>query len=149
MFTTTFPIPLPYINPAIYVGFYTFGNPIVSRKPDSMSLLSIAGLASQAMVHGILAISWALMVRHGLSNILTFVWPAHLISYNFFWWPLVDNAVFAILQARLLWIAFRGRKVISSEDQEEYQDEDQEQCQDEDQEECQDEDEKAVLPKTV
>lgn len=47
MFTTTFPIPLPYINPAIYVGFYTFGNPIVSRKPDSMSLLSIAGLASQ------------------------------------------------------------------------------------------------------
>jgi len=121
VFTADFPHLLLYINPAlIYVGFYALSKRILPMTPDSTSPLSIAGLASQATVHGILTMSWALMVRPRLNH-LTLVWPALIMSYNFFWWPLVDNAIFAVLQGKLLWIALRGDKVISSEDQHEGQ----------------------------
>ncbi|KAJ5674965.1 uncharacterized protein N7477_004899 [Penicillium maclennaniae] len=133
MFTADAPHLLPYLNPAVSVGLYTFSTPIVPRRPDSTSLLSIAGLASQAMVHVILAVSWALMVRPRLDQILTFVWPALIMSYNFFWWPMVDNTVFAVLQGRLLWKACREKKVVASEDRHEWLDGD----------------EKAELPGTV
>lgn len=115
--TADFPHLLLYINPAvIYVGLSAFSKRTLPTRPDSTSPLSLAGLASQATVHGIMTVSWALMVRPRLNH-LTQVWPALIISYNFFWWPLVDNAIFVVLQGRLLWIALRGNKVISSEGQ--------------------------------
>jgi hypothetical protein len=82
-----------------------------------MSALSLAGIASQDIVHGILTVFWALMVRPWSARMSTLVWPALIMSYSFFLWHLVDNVVFAALQGRLLWVAIRGRGVVSSEGQ--------------------------------
>lgn len=123
--TTDFSPLLLYINPAvIYMGLNTFSKR-VPTTPESPSSLSIAGLASQTTVHGILTVSWVLMVRPRLVH-LTQVWPALIMSWNFFWWPLVENAIFAVLQGRLLWIALRGEMVGSIESQHKVQDEDEE-----------------------
>lgn len=122
-FTTDFAFLLLYNNPAvIYVSSCTFSQRLLPTGVDSTSPLALAGLASQLTVHGILTISWSLMVRPRLNQILTLVWPALIMSYNFFWWPPVDNAIFTILQGRLLWIALRGEKVISSQGQYEVED---------------------------
>lgn len=125
-FTAGLPQLLLYINPSvIYLGLYTFSKHYKAR-PESMSALSLAGIASQAIVHGILTVFWALMVRSWSARMSTLVGPALIMSYSFLLWHLVDNVVFAALQGRLLWVAIRGRGVVSSEGQGKVQDEDEE-----------------------
>jgi hypothetical protein len=120
--TSDFAFILLYSNPAvIYVSLYTFSQRPHPTGVDFTSPLALAGLASQVTVHGILTVSWTLMVRPRLNQILTNVWPALIMSYNFLWWPLLDNAIFTILQGRLLWLALRGKKVISGQGQYEVQ----------------------------
>ncbi len=134
-----------YTNPAlVYLGWSAFSKR-GSTKPDSTSLLSLAGIASQVGVHGILTTSWALMAspwftKH-LMTLTAIPWPALIQSWNFSLWPLVDNGIFAVLQGKLLWVAIRGRKVASKEGQHKLQ------AVDEDEDE--DEDGKTTLPLTV
>lgn len=126
IFTAAFPQLLLYTNPAlIYLGYSTFFKRAPTRpEPASTSppLLGLAGFASQAVVHGILAFFWAVKVRPWSTPFTTLVWPAWIMSYNFFWWPLLDNAVLIVIQGKLLWIAIKGRKVIFRESQEKVRD---------------------------
>jgi hypothetical protein len=139
------PLLLFYTNPAlIYLGLSAFSKR-GPTKLDSTSPLSLAGIASQAGVHGILTMSWALMVWPWFTKYLmrlTVIPRLDLIkSWNLFLWPLVDNGIFAVLQGKLLWVAIRGRNVTSKEGRHRLQ------AMDEDEDE--DEDEKTTLPLTV
>lgn len=144
IFTNGFPQLLFYTNPAlVYLGWSAYA----SRGPtklDSTSPLSLAGIASQASVHSILTMSWALMVwpwfTKYLMRLTAIPWPALIKSWNLFLWPLVDNGIFAVRQGKLLWVAIRGRKVTK---------EGQHNLQAMDEDEDKDEDGETTLPLTV
>ncbi|KAF9880081.1 hypothetical protein CkaCkLH20_02035 [Colletotrichum karsti] len=74
----------------------------MTRKRGSPGALSLPGLAGQAVVFAILAISWMIRVKY----------PPYLPSWDEWYrltgWPVVNNGFFALGQLLLLWIATRG-----------------------------------------
>jgi hypothetical protein len=134
-FTNSSPQLLFYANPAlIYLGLSIFLKRGLIKLDSTGTPLSLAGIASQTAVHGIVAVFWALMLGPGLirgwrkSAILN--WPTCVLLWNRDWWPVVDNGIFAMLQGKLLWVSFRGRKATSKEGRHELQAMDEEQDED-------------------
>jgi hypothetical protein len=74
--------------------------------------LSVTGLAVQAVIFAVVALSWLFR--------LVFPWNEHLINlggllmwYQYVGWVAVDNAIFAVAQAVLYWLATRSRRGIA------------------------------------
>lgn len=69
--------------------------------------LSLAGLAAQALVFTLVAISWTMRLSfpwHQVDHVTPELFP---YWYEFFGWAAVDNAIFALVQAILPWITSR------------------------------------------
>lgn len=114
-----------YTSPvSIYMGLNLFGKRPLTR-PDSPSFLSIVGLASQDAVHGILTVTWVLMIRPQLSQ-LNQPWVVLFMMWSLFWWPMLDDTIWAGLQGRLLWVALKAKLVGSIEGQYKVEDKDEE-----------------------
>ncbi|KAF0320358.1 hypothetical protein GQ607_012454 [Colletotrichum asianum] len=68
------------------------------QRQSSPGAISVPGLATQAVVFAVLAISWMIRVRY----------PPYSPSYNGWYrlvgWPVVNNGLFSIVQGILLWI---------------------------------------------
>lgn len=119
-FTNTSPPLLLYASPAlIYLFLSIFLNRGLAKLDSTGTPLSLAGIASQTAVHGIVAVSWALMVGPPLirnwRKYAVIYWPNYVLLWNRFLWPLVDQGIFAVLQGKSLWVAIRGRKATSME----------------------------------
>ncbi|PYH81468.1 hypothetical protein BO82DRAFT_283887, partial [Aspergillus uvarum CBS 121591] len=72
--------------------------------------LSPVGLAAQAGVFSVLAITWPLRVTYlGSSWDIYTSWFTIYNWYIFVGWPAVDNGVFALVQASLLWVAWKNQ----------------------------------------
>jgi hypothetical protein len=87
---------------------------IFSANHERKSLLGILGLASQALMHVILAVSWLRLVR--IPSDGSRGWKFLFNWYNLFGWAPVDNVVFAIVQGRLFWSALQERKKLAVEE---------------------------------
>lgn len=69
--------------------------------PDGARALSLEGLAAQAVVFALLALSWLWRLRWPGPGVMIATW------YQCVGFVSVDHAVFAVVQAVLLWIAVR------------------------------------------
>jgi hypothetical protein len=65
--------------------------------------LSLMGLASQAVIFAVLALSWVFPVRFEYDLSVWFSSWGSFVS-----WATVGNGAFAVVQGILLWIALRG-----------------------------------------
>jgi hypothetical protein len=70
-------------------------------RPDGARALSLEGLAAQAVVFALLALSWLWRLRWPGSGVMIVSW------YQCVGFVSVDHAVFAVVQGVLLWIAVR------------------------------------------
>lgn len=106
-----------YINPIVTMGIVL----AFWAQTKKASALSTLGLATQAVVFSLVALSWTLRVRFIDFNDLEGPdWPDEvtlpmlrslLIAwYQLVGWAAVDNALFAIMQAVLLCIARRQKR---------------------------------------
>lgn len=73
----------------------------------SLQALSLVGLATQAVIFTIVAISWTMRVRFPWNVFEYFSLLYFTTWYQLVGWAAVDNAVFAIVQTVLLWLAIR------------------------------------------
>jgi hypothetical protein len=106
---------LMHVNPAVIcVTAYVFSDLVYESRPDSTSLLSIVGLASQILIHIILPISWLGLLRIPYKTFLSFSLMGLVACYQLFIWALVDNAIFAVLQGWLLRMALKERKAMAT-----------------------------------
>lgn len=100
-----------FINPIVtIIGFASlFVQARVTRSRPSPGALSIVGLAIQAVVFAVVALYWPL--RMTIPREFWNMSPLRscITWYQLVGWAAVDNAVFAIVQAVLLWIAMRQR----------------------------------------
>lgn len=115
--TSFYHLPL-YMNPAATCAVFYYVWPISKPrlKPHSTSTLGLLGLASQAVAHIILAFSWLSIMYAPYSSLISKPWAQIFFWYNTFLWAPVDNAIFAVIQGRLLWIALKERKRILAEE---------------------------------
>jgi hypothetical protein len=100
-----------FLNPIVTA--LNIASLFVQAREPAMDALSSVGLAVQAVVFSLVAASWAV-------GRLTFPWE-ELVSrqpvtlrvlitwYQLVGWVAVDNAIFAIVQAILLWLKLRRR----------------------------------------
>jgi hypothetical protein len=100
-----------FINPIItmlgFASLFAQARETISRP--SHRALSIVGLAIQVVVFAVVALCWPLRM-----TIPREYWDMPLLRrwmtwYQLVGWATIDNAVFAIVQAVLLWIAMRRR----------------------------------------
>lgn len=106
---------LTRLNPAVIcVTTYVFSDSVNRSRPDSTSLLSVVGIASQISIHILLPISWLWLIRIPYKMFLSFPLMGLVASYQLFGWALVDNALFAALQGWLLWMALKERKALAT-----------------------------------
>lgn len=97
---------VPLVTLLTALSFYFEGRSILSRPPGDTGSLSLIGLLVQALVFGVVAVSWESRVQ----------WPDHpppigggLVWwgwYRMIGWAAIDNAVFAAGQA-YLWLVLR------------------------------------------
>ena len=110
-----------FINPVVtLLGIFSLYSQMrKTLAQPSVGVLSIYGLAVQAVVFAFVAISWPFRLNLGPE------FPGIPLSalgswYQLVGWATVDNAIFATVQAVLFWIAVRrsgdGEVVISSDD---------------------------------
>jgi len=100
-----------FINPIVtFISFASlFAQARETLLQPSQGALSIAGLAIQAVVFAVVALYWPLRMTiprefWDMSPVRSFITRYQLVG-----WAAVDNAVFAIVQAVLLWIAMHRR----------------------------------------
>ncbi|KAJ5096720.1 hypothetical protein N7456_007441 [Penicillium angulare] len=104
-----------FVTPAVTcASLYGLSKRIRPMKPDTSSVLSVIGLASQAFVHVALFISMLMLLPITPQKIPTLRWKSFFALYNLYGWALVDNAVYALIQGRLLWMALRNRRMGST-----------------------------------
>jgi len=102
------------IDPAVIcVMTYVCIHSVNKTRPDSTSLLSIIGIISQILIHTILPIFWLGLIRVPFWVFLFPPWNGFAVFYELYGWVLLDNAFFAVLQGRLLWMALRQRKAMA------------------------------------
>jgi hypothetical protein len=91
-----------FINPIVTILSITtlFAQVREILSQPSLRALSLVGLATQAVIFAIVAISWMMRVKYPW-NVLDFL----TAWYQLVGWAAVDNAVFAIVQAVLLLLA--------------------------------------------
>lgn len=96
----------------------TIFNPIVTimsirslfLQIPQAAALSIFGLASQALVFALVALSWTARVSFPAIPIDRISWYVLSTWYQLVGWAAVDNAVFAMVQFVLFYMAKRRRK---------------------------------------
>lgn len=76
---------------------------------SSVQALSTIGLAIQAVVSIIVAVSWVFQVSFSIDKWQLNPWTLHFWNtwYQLVGWAAVDNVIFAIGQAVLLWLGTR------------------------------------------
>lgn len=100
-----------FINPIVTViGFASFfAQAHESRSRSSLGALSIKGLAIQAVVFAVVALYWQLRMRIPEEGWDMSPQRSFITWYQLVGWAAIDNTVFAIVQAVLLWVARRQR----------------------------------------
>jgi hypothetical protein len=97
------------VNPVItllgIISFLPQAREILSRR--SPGALSIPGLAVQAVVFAAVALYWPW--RMSMGSLRDIPWGSLISWYQLVGWAAVDNAVFAVVQAALLWVALHRR----------------------------------------
>ncbi|KAF6804127.1 hypothetical protein CSOJ01_10391, partial [Colletotrichum sojae] len=92
---------LPTSTLLLIFGAATQTREILRRRRSGPGGLSLPGLAAQAVVFALVAISWVFRVRY----------PPYAPSwdgwYRLVGWPVVGNGAFAFVQGVLLWVAIR------------------------------------------
>lgn len=112
---STLRMPL-FINPAVtFVVVLGLSGGKILKKRDFTSTVSIAGFAGRTTVHIILAISFFSLVQAPFNAFVTFSWASMRFWYNLLGWPLIDHAIFTVVQGRLFWIALKERKKIGQD----------------------------------
>lgn len=118
---------LIHTNPAVIcVTTYVFIHSVKESRPGSTSLLSVVGIFSQILIHIILPISWARLVRAPLKLFVSASWKGFAsaswkdfaVLYQVYGWVLVENAAFAGLQGWFLWMALKQRKAMTIHEKE-------------------------------
>ncbi|KAJ4393100.1 hypothetical protein N0V93_002307 [Gnomoniopsis smithogilvyi] len=103
---------VPIVTFLAVVAFYPEARAILSRPPNDMGSLSLAGLAVQALVFAAVAVSWVYRVKWPEPSAVpvqeTFGW------YRLVGWAAVNNAIFAATQALLFWLAYTRTEAPSS-----------------------------------
>lgn len=100
-----------YINPVVTViGLAAlFARAGESRSRSSLGALSGEGLAFQAVVFAVVALDWPRrMTTHSVFWEMV-PWWAYVTWCQLLGWAAVDSAVFAFVQAVLLWVVRRRR----------------------------------------
>jgi len=92
-----------YIVTGFAIGALYFQAREIMGRP-SPEALSVIGLIAQSIVFSVVTISWTLRVECPYENL----WSVRPLAwYELVGWVVVDNAIFAIVQAVLLWVALR------------------------------------------
>jgi hypothetical protein len=103
----------PVVNTLGLVGLYIQAGVVKPKPADSRSgTLSMVGLAAQAVVFSLLAISWLgrLPFPWKELEVSTVDWAALKLWFGLVGFVPFDYAVFAIGQSMLLWLAVRNRR---------------------------------------
>ncbi|KAF2268064.1 hypothetical protein CC78DRAFT_530455 [Lojkania enalia] len=98
-----------FINP-IVTGFGIASLYFQAKETLSRSLpqaLSIIGLAAQAIVFAVVAVSWIMRVEFPYGGLDRVSFGVFSTWYQLVGWAALDSAIFALVQAALLWIASR------------------------------------------
>lgn len=93
---------LPYVTFLVAIAFLPAAREILSRPHGDIGSLSLAGLLMQALVFAAVAVSWVYRVRW-LEN------PGDLYPWSWYklvGWAVVNNGIFAAVQALLFLLAY-------------------------------------------
>jgi hypothetical protein len=113
-----------FMNPAVVYAIFHGVMPIGDEpvKPHSMSIWSLVGIATQTTFHIRIGLSWYhLAPRPPLRWFISTPWSGIWYWYNFIGWGYVENAAFAFIQGRFLWVALKERRrILTGEPKEKY-----------------------------
>ena len=102
-----------YINPVVtiicFVSLFPQARETLSRQ--TLGTLSITGLAIQAVIFAVVALYWPWRMTPSREHLELPPLRRFITWYQLDDWATVDNAVFAFVQAVLLWIAVRRKSV--------------------------------------
>lgn len=105
-----------YINPIVtiicFASLFPQARETLSRP--SPGTLSITGLAIQAVIFAVVALYWPWRTSPSREHFDLPPLQKFITWYQLDGWATVDNAVFAFVQAVLLWIAMRRRSGVQA-----------------------------------
>ena len=104
-----------FVNPVVtLLAIAALPAQLRELKRHGSAVLSLTGLASQAVIFGTLGLSWIYRVRldYNLSDFFK-TWGSFTSWYQLVGWAAVDHLVFAVVQGILFLIVSRRKRTVT------------------------------------